>query len=865
MFLKRSKIVIFLFIAFITCILSLSTIQSSAWANMCSSTGSANMAKTRTSNVISLQSAQSPLKDVTNRKFTGVELFEQSVNYSIVNGDRNDNDWFRANRTSVIDILQAEENPNQEAIDRVKLTGQNPMCIVGGFATSIQSTFLGITKFLAKITADIIQIFFDNSLICDGSGKSCYIDLVKIGGGTEGGNGGIIGQLTRGVFMPMTIFAFVSVAIWLLYNALWKGELRKGLGGLVWAIMSFMVGIGIMLAPVKVAKIPQEGVNLISSCIFNVMTGGNCLDSGTKIQEQQKEQFCTAYGDTDDPNLKNQFAVNSLSCNIVKSIAIDRWSVQQFGRTFNELYTMNAPEGYNVIPKENLAGNPEDYCVSMFSVESALQKIQSYHESKTTPKFTDGNGNATVCNIAAAYLANSTIGDFGKTSVLTQEFESKDSRIVTGQSYVMATLAKNEDMWNAMTGSGRDVIGLFGVLSALFTALVFLPVTLTGLSFKFISMITIMLSPVFILFSIHPGKGKKIFLGWLQGFLSALMKYFAVGILVIVMTNIYGAAFANLNGTMLLIVSMVLALTFISYRKEVVDLLGKVDLGGTQLSNALGDRLDKIKDKVGDYGKAAVAGGIAGGVTGQGVMSGVGEGLAMQASRGSGLIASGVRTARRLNNEAKSVIEKNNRAETEANRNAENKEFLNNLNKNNQIDNNSYGDSEHKQYLENELAIEESRMREASRDGSDLSYYVKELKDEVHDMSPEDVKRQTDDINKRKDMLTSLNSNISKDGVFQGKRNFINSEVDKAQKKVDAQVNQITDENEKNRFTKENKENIDKYKDVLRKSVSVERGEIKDVDTKSIVDFGKRFEFNQNEEQQNQQDNQKQNSDATEN
>ena len=508
---------------------------------------------------------------------------------------------------------------------------------------------------------------------------------------------------------------------------------------------------------------------------------------------------------------------------------------------------MNAPEGYNVVPPENLAGKPEDYCVSMFSVESALDKIQSSY-SGTTPKFTDGNGNAKVCNIAAAYLANATIGNFGETNALTQTYESKDSRIVTGQSYVMATLAKNEDMWNAMTGSGRDFIGLFGVLSALFTALVFLPVVLSGLSFKFISMVTIMLAPVFILFSIHPGKGKKIFLGWLQGFLSALMKYFAVGILVIVMTNIYSAAFANLNGTLLLIVSMILALTFISYRKEVVDLLGKVDLGGTQLSNALGDRLDKIKDKAKDYGNAAVAGGIAGAVTGQGVMSGVGEGLAMQASRGSGLIASGVRTARRLNNQATSLIDKTNRDMNEANRNAENKEFLNNLNKNNQINNDSYGSEENKQYLENDLSIEESRMKEMS--ASSLSYFMKDLKDEVHEMSPEDVQKHSEDINRRKDMLSSLNDNIVKDGVFKGKRNFVDSEVNKAQKNVDNHASTIDDETERKNFLKENSKKIDEYRNTLRDSIQVSHGEIQNIDTKKMLDFEKNFQFGDKKENQ---------------
>ena len=400
---KKIKVIVFSIIAVVTCIISLSSVQSFAWANLCSSTGSANMAKTRTPDVISLQSAQSPLKDVTNRKFTGVELFGQSVNYSVVNGDRDDNDWLRANRTSVIDILQAEQNPNQEAIDRVKATGQSLACITGGALTSIQSTFLGITKFFAKVTADVVQVFFDNTLICDGSGSHCYIDLLKISAGTENGNGGIMGQLSRGVFMPLTVMAFIFTALWLLYTALWKGELRKGLGGLVWAIGSFIVGIFIMIAPIQVAKIPQTGVNMISTCVFNTLTGGTCLDTGTHTQEQQKDQFCTSYGNTTDSNNLNQMAINTLSCNIIKSIAIDRWAEQQFGRTFNELYTMNAPEGYAVIPPENLAGKPEDYCVNMFSNKSASDMIQ---ENVTGGKstFSNGNGNAKVCNIAAATI-----------------------------------------------------------------------------------------------------------------------------------------------------------------------------------------------------------------------------------------------------------------------------------------------------------------------------------------------------------------------------------------------------------------------------------------------------------------------------
>ena len=835
---KKIKVIVFSIIAVVTCIVSLSSVQSFAWANLCSSTGSANMAKTRTPDVISLQSAQSPLKDVTNRKFTGVELFGQSVNYSVVNGDRDDNDWLRANRTSVIDILQAESNPNQEAIDRVKATGQSLACVTGGALTSIQSTFLGITKFFAKVTADVIQVFFDNTLICDGSGSHCYIDLLKISAGTENGNGGIMGQLSRGIFMPLTVLAFIFTALWLLYTALWKGELRKGLGGLVWAIGSFIVGIFIMIAPIQVAKIPQTGVNMISTCVFNTLTGGTCLDTGTHTQEQQKDQFCTSYGNTTDSNNLNQMAINTLSCNIIKSIAIDRWAEQQFGRTFNELYTMNAPEGYAVIPPENLAGKPEDYCVNMFSNKSAADMIQ---ENVTGGKstFSNGNGNAKVCNIAAAYLANATIGDFGQTSALTQEYEAKDSRIVTGQSYVMATLAKNEDMWNAMVGNNRDFIGLFAVLSSVITAAIFLPIALSGLAFKFISMITIILAPVFILFSIHPGKGKKIFLGWLQGFLSALMKYFAVGLLLVVMVNIYGSVFANLNGMMLLIVSMVLALVFLSYRKDIVELLGKIDLGGTQLSNALGDRLDKIKEKAKDYSTATLAGGAAGIVTGQGFAHGAVEGFTMQASRGSGLIASGVRTTRRLNNEANSIIDRAEKARVEANRNAENRNFLNDMNKDNLVNNGAYDDNANKSHVMNNLTTEENRLEESGTT-TGANHMMGELKDEVNRMSPEEVKKQTQDINRRQEMIRTLDDDISKG---RGTKTFIDNRAKQAETNINEHASTIQNTFERDKFVRESRAKLNKYKETMTNSISVDKGVIKRFDTKKIAEQEKQFDF----------------------
>ena len=143
-------------------------------------------------------------------------------------------------------------------------------------------------------------------------------------------------------------------------------------------------------------------------------------------------------------------------------------------------------------------------------------------------------------------------------------------------------------------------------------------------------------------------------------------------------------------------------------------------------------------------------------------------------------------------------------------------------------------------------------MKEMSASG--LSYFMKDLKDEVHDMSPEDVQKHSDDINKRKDMLSSLNDNIVKDGVFKGKRKFVDSEVNKAQKNIDSHASTIENETERNNFLKENSKKIDEYRNTLRDSIQVSRGEIQNIDTKKMLDFEKNFQFGNKEENQNSQE-----------
>ncbi len=59
------------------------------------------------------------LKELSQTEYTGVGIGLSNQNYLLVNGDRDDNDWLRANRTTV--DIHRQSQPLM--IDRVKQTG----------------------------------------------------------------------------------------------------------------------------------------------------------------------------------------------------------------------------------------------------------------------------------------------------------------------------------------------------------------------------------------------------------------------------------------------------------------------------------------------------------------------------------------------------------------------------------------------------------------------------------------------------------------------------------------------------------------------------------------------------------------------
>lgn len=646
------------------------------------------------------KSDASSLGNVENRKYTIIELFRDGNDYSIPYGEF-DGDVFRSENKTVSNAIK---DLTEEQKKNLELAAKEHCKI-----NEIPLFFQKITENIIGVIADFINwvtsFYFDSHFICDpdksdkGNIKGCLDLLGAIGGKSSGdAKGGLIGKLSRGIYFPLLAIAFCSVGVWLLYKGIIKREFRASLQGIIWSFFALFLGIATAVRPWWVARAPFYVNQIITGCVINVLSGGTCDGDPAGLKNETTDQSCIAYSDGKiDPTQSSQLALSGASCGIVKGFTVDRWAMQQFGYDWNDLYTKNAPEGANLYPADKLQGSPDDYCVNLKSTFSANQL-------KNNPSTND----VQVCNIALAYMADSISGNW---------FSSNQKQVVNGQTpqksstdgiskrlLVVATAAKDEKMWNAMLGYNRDIFGLGGIIAALAAGFSFIPVSLVGMAYNLTATVLMALAPIFCLFAIHPGRGRKIFLGWLESVVSSILKFFAIGMLILIMLTIYQAMFANIRGgVMIMVVTIILAFTFSMYRKEVTNLIGATNMGGVKVANKMGQAMEKMSDSAIDKvkeGRDVLVGGQLGGaiekirngekerkmkaqaegkeykerglfkrIVTDGVTGGA-RGMAhaamINAKRGNGLIANATRTGSQLNNKTNKAIEDMKRQEIES-------------------------------------------------------------------------------------------------------------------------------------------------------------------------------------------------------
>lgn len=539
-------------------------------------------------NTVSLPAKDMINSNVGSRTYTIDELFSRSAGFAIPYGTlEEDNTWILGHPANKI-VEEKNKNLSEEAKERLKKQGG------GFFSGSIR--LWGIPSSLAIMGSDIatsvaflcaniiswlVKMLFDPPLV-----KA----LVELIGGTDA-KAGLISNLGKNVFYPLSTLAFLTVAVYLIWEGLIKRKFRASFGALGWSLLAFALGVFTVVNGQLVAKAPTEINATIANCVLSAASGKSCLNSTGTNPKESTNSMCDA--DTSQSvSAAEAASINAgrFSCIVNKAIVYDRWAEQQFGYSLDELWTVNPPDGYKVWPQDKLSGTPTDYCVNFYTADSPNQM-------SSATKFTSNS----KCNIALAFMASRTDADFGEK---------------IGFPTITGTAAMDSQMWNAYSGNGRTSVPILLLIASFIIVATFVPVVVYALVYNITATILTVFAPIFLLIGIHPGRGRKIFLGWLESIISNILKYMASCFLVIVMIFIYGAAFSKMNQAQVFVASVILGVTFVSYRKELVNLMGAVNMGGARVSNIAGEKLSKAGQKAKYMGMAAAGGAIGGTLAG---------------------------------------------------------------------------------------------------------------------------------------------------------------------------------------------------------------------------------------------------------
>lgn len=516
--------------------------------------------------------------DLGNRTYTLEELFSSNLGMSEFYGE-NDGKLIFGKRDAGL-----SGQVSGDAQKRIERRGEEVSgCLTTPIKNLISTGLLSVTSNINGITSFLVTSLFDPQFptTSDGTDSS----LVKIVGG-ENNQGGIVGEIASTVYFPLLGLAAIATGGYLLYLGIFKRQFRDAFKKVIWVFFALLIGLAIAIRPTTMTKLPHTVTAGVVGCVVDAMNGGNCLDSRTGSQKSKMiDKVCAS--DSASASISQQAAlnVNALSCGIWKSLTLNSWSRAQFGYNFDELYTKNPPAGAKTYDLGSSGASPDAFCVGTHSSSSISQLQMS-----STPSEMSGEK---VCNIAAAQLS-------------IQSGMNPDENNDLRNSIAMVA-ANDPIMFNnwgySLGGISSSLESLLGTMFALLSIII---VTIRGHMYSFLATISMAFAPLFALLAIHPGKGRKMFLGWLENMVGYILKYIFSAIMVLITIMLFSALLTNMKGGFSAVVaSLVLSISMMSYQRQFVDFVSKTNFGGAKVANSLGDVMDSKLDGVASATKKA--------------------------------------------------------------------------------------------------------------------------------------------------------------------------------------------------------------------------------------------------------------------
>ncbi len=503
---------------------------------------------------------------------------------------------------------------------------------------------LGLANVAQSFVGWVTTITFSSNFICNPSAPvaGCF-DLVKIIGGDNdasfragGGGGGIMGSLTNSIFKPLVLFVVVLTALSIAWTGIVKFQLRKAFGQVIWLVLSFIIGLALLLSPSALARAPMVVGNSITGCVIGAFNGVNCFTggytstspgSGGSTVLRANQGACISDMNTTRPDEITAVMVNGMTCTIWKTFILQSYAKAAFGVSLDELDTFESESraGKTIAALSNDGSRtitPESFCYTLRGAGGSYNDYSGdwLETSSSGPK---------ICNLAvysilmqhkvqklgAPYSAQPTAG-----TVVNGNTERWDPAWYD----LIVTTASDGKFWYSWTaGWEKSVYGFVAFASIIIAGLLIVVASFMALMYYLMGIMLMIMAPLFILVGLNPGRGKKIMLGWLETVISSLLKYLASAIFLLVALALYSAVIGATDPTMALILVIIMTLVLWMYRKDIVEMFGKVSLGGERMANImskdiplLGASGQQLVDKAKSLPSAAIGGAIGGAIAG---------------------------------------------------------------------------------------------------------------------------------------------------------------------------------------------------------------------------------------------------------
>lgn len=636
-----------------------------------------------------------PHSDAKSRDFTMQEALGKGVHFVTYHGEGESDNFF------IGDAPEREKGYNDtgnfgDQSDRLNGVKTFSNCFAGAGQNMVANAIMMTSGAVVALVQTVMRFAFDPSIICtdpENPSGACF-NLLKVLGGSGKGEG-IIGALTSSIYLPLIIMLAAVIAIWVVWNGIARQRVRETFFGIIWVVASTVAGLALLMNPDILARAPMAVTNTVGSCIIGAFSGNSCFDGSSTGSEIDIEGGSTSadicYSDVTGlaADEKMSMAVNSMGCQIWKAFVLNPYSQASFGASFDDLDTKDSKNETTIGILDDAGLDADEFCVSLNSSGS--------YEDYMGKRLELDEGGREVCNVAAyqMYLHVNAVS----TSDSHDDSDRPGASAMNDDwSKVIVFTAHDNGAWTywspSMT-SGALHIGLAGMslFSAVLGGIVIVVVSIFALMYYLASLLLIAFAPIFLLVGVHPGKGRRILAGWGGQVISAVLKYLASAVFLIVTVAFYSGILSEITNIMLAVLFViVITVALLMYRKEIVNMMGMVDLGGEKLSSGFSDMLTNKAKGVGRVG-SAVAGGALGGIASQGVplsakdalnpmahmramgkvakagTIGASEGAGRQLKRGNGILANAARTRERgLADNKQDMRQEAKIAETEATR-----------------------------------------------------------------------------------------------------------------------------------------------------------------------------------------------------